>query len=67
MLDDKDTDLFKGLAQSGTDEQKMQALVWLHRKSSPALAGFFRTFMNGSKDSAPRRLAALYGLLRSEG
>lgn len=67
MLDDKDTDLFKSLAQTGNDEQKMQALVWLHRKSSPALGGFFRTFMNGSKDSAPRRLAALYGLLRSEG
>jgi hypothetical protein len=64
---DKDLAYFQRMSQSGTDTEKMSAIVWLTRKARPDVAGFFRTLMNGSKDHTARRMAALYALLRSGG
>lgn len=64
--DAQDLDLFKNLSQTGSDDQKLQAMRWLLRRANPELAGFFRTLMNGFKGDRPKRAVALYGILKSE-
>ncbi len=66
LSSNKDINLFKRMSQTGVQDDKMRAVDWLHRKSSASTAGFFRTLMNGAKDDPALRMAALYGLLRSQ-
>lgn len=62
----KDVGLFKRLAQTGSEEDKMAALLWLARRADPKLTGFFRTQANGAKKSPARKFLAIYGLLKSQ-
>lgn len=66
MTSAADMNFFKRMAQVGGEDDKMRAMQWLHRQSSASMAGFFRTMMNGAKDQPALKMAALYGLLRSE-
>jgi len=64
--DPTDVNLFKRLAQAGSDDEKLLAMRWLLRRAAPDMSGFFRTLMNGFKADLPKRTVALYGLLKSE-
>ncbi len=63
--DDADTNLFKRLAQAGSEDEKLMAMDWLIRKANSDLSGFFRTMMNGAKKDPALRMLAIYALLKS--
>lgn len=63
--DPVDTNLFKRLAQAGTDDEKMMAIGWLIRGANADLAGFCRTLMNGAKTAPVRQMVVIYALFKA--
>ena len=63
---DEDLNFFMRIAQTGSEDRKIQALAWLTRRASEAMVPRFRTLMKGSKSNKAMHLAAINGLLRSE-
>ncbi|MEO1273549.1 MAG: HEAT repeat domain-containing protein, partial [Myxococcota bacterium] len=63
---DQDLGFFMRIAQTGSEDRKIQALSWLTRRASKEMVPRFRTLMKGSKSNKAMYLAAINGLLRSE-